>query len=90
VLNKSSNAVSDVTGSVAMLDVSACLPDEHTVAAYERDGVVCLRNAHSAAWLAVVEQGIDAALAGAAKTSISSTKQVTVGGFPIRARPGSR
>ena len=51
VLNKSSNAVSDVTGSVAMLDVSACLPDEHTVAAYERDGVVCLRNAHSAAWL---------------------------------------
>jgi ectoine hydroxylase-related dioxygenase (phytanoyl-CoA dioxygenase family) len=34
------------------------------VAAYERDGVVCLRNAHSAAWLAVIEQGIDTALAG--------------------------
>ena len=64
VLNKSSNAVSDVTGSVATFDVTACLPDEHTVAAYARDGVVCLRNAHSASWLTVIEQGIDAALAG--------------------------
>ena len=64
VLNKSSNTVSDVTDFVVTCDVTACLPDEHTVAAYARDGVVCLRNAHSAAWLTVIEQGIDAALAG--------------------------
>lgn len=64
VLNKSSHVVSDVTGPVAASDVTACLPDEHSVAAFERDGVVCLRNAHSVAWLAVIEQGIDTALAG--------------------------
>ena len=64
MLNKSSNAVSDITGSVATFDVTACLPDKRALVAYERDGVVCLRNAYSAAWLAVVEQGIDAALAG--------------------------
>ena len=64
VLNKSSHVVSDVTGPVAASDVTACLPDEHAVAAFERDGVVCLRNAHSAARLAVIEQGIDTALAG--------------------------
>ena len=64
VLNKSSHVVSDVTGPVAASDVTACLPDEHSVAAFERDGVVCLRNAHSAAWLVVIEQGIDTALTG--------------------------
>ena len=64
VLNKSSHVVSDVTGPVAASDVTACLPDEHSVAAFERDGVVCLRNAHSATWLAVIEQGIDTALTG--------------------------
>ena len=64
VLNKSSHVVSDVTGPVAASDVTACLPDEHSVAAFERDGVVCLRNAHSVAWLAMIEQGIDTALAG--------------------------
>nr|HIA88912.1 hypothetical protein [Gammaproteobacteria bacterium] len=57
-------SVSDITGSVATFDVTACLPDEQALVAYERDGVVCLRNAHSAAWLAVIEQGIDAALEG--------------------------
>ena len=62
VLNKSSKAVSEVTDSVVTFDVTACLPDEHTVAAYVRDGVICLRNAHSAAWLTVIEQGIDCLL----------------------------
>ena len=64
VLNKSSNVISDITGSIVTFDVTNCTPEKSAVVAYERDGVVCLRNAHSAVWLALIEQGIDEALAG--------------------------
>ena len=64
VPNKFKNAISDITGSVATFDVIDCTPGKSAVAAYERDGVVCLRNAHSTVWLALIEQGINAALTG--------------------------
>ena len=64
MLNKSKNTISDITGSVATFDVIDCIPEKSAVIAYERDGVVCLRNAHSTVWLALIEQGIDAALTG--------------------------
>ena len=56
--------MSDITGSIVTFDVTNCTADKSAVVAYERDGVVCLRNAHSAVWLALIEQGIDEALAG--------------------------
>ena len=67
VLNKSSNSISDISGPVATFDVIDCIPEKTAVVTYERDGVVCLRNAHSAVWLALIEQGIDAALTGSSE-----------------------
>ena len=52
---------------IAEYPVQDRLPGEDAVQAYERDGVVCLRNAHAASWLAIVEEGIEAALAGASE-----------------------
>ena len=40
-------------------------PDANAIAAYNHDGVVCLRGAVSRDWLDVIEQGIDDALNGA-------------------------
>lgn len=57
-------SVVDIDSTLAVFNVANCFPGDDAVAAYERDGVVCLRNAHSAAWLAVIEQGIDTALTG--------------------------
>lgn len=57
-------AASDISDTVAEFHVHDRSPDEDAVRAYERDGVVCLRNAHPSPWLAVVEDGIDAALSG--------------------------
>ncbi len=39
-------------------------PGKDAVLAFQRDGVVCLREAVAPKWLAVIEQGIDAALSG--------------------------
>lgn len=58
---------SDISGTVAAFQVQDRLPGEDAVRAYERDGVVCLRNAHEPSWLAVVEEGIAAALSGASE-----------------------
>ena len=53
------------SGQVQTYEISSeTLPDA-AIEAYEADGVVCLRRAISDAWLAVIEEGIDAALSGA-------------------------
>ena len=52
-------------GDVASFDVAAALPGADAVAAYNEDGVVCLRNAASSQWLEVIEAGIASALGGA-------------------------
>jgi ectoine hydroxylase-related dioxygenase (phytanoyl-CoA dioxygenase family) len=49
-----------MTTAVASFD----RPGDEAVHTYERDGVVCLRQAISAEWLAVIEQGISEALSG--------------------------
>ena len=58
------SVASDLTRPVADFDVANDLPGSDAVSAYQRDGVVCLRNAHNARWLALIEQGIGSALAG--------------------------
>lgn len=49
-----------MTADVASFDS----PGDEAVTAYERDGVMCLRQAADAGWLAAIEQGIDEALTG--------------------------
>lgn len=41
------------------------IPDQSAVAAYKRDGVVCLTRAFDQTWLQLIEQGISQALSGA-------------------------
>ena len=54
-----------INGEVASYAISGAVPGGDAVAAHHRDGVVCLRNACSSDWLAVIEEGIEAALSGA-------------------------
>ncbi len=53
------------TGTVAEFDAWASAAKSDSVATYNRDGVVCLRNAISQEWLDVIERGINDALLGA-------------------------
>lgn len=52
-------------GDVQSFDAASGLPDAGAIAAYNADGVVCLRQAIGAEWLALIEAGIEAALSGA-------------------------
>ena len=53
------------TGKVQSFDATTAPLDPAAIRAFERDGVVCLRGAVGAPWLARIEAGITAALTGA-------------------------
>lgn len=57
----------DDSGNTAVIGEIASFntPGTEAVAAFGRDGVVCLRGAASPHWLAMIEQGIEAAVSGA-------------------------
>lgn len=76
-------AASDVSGKIAEFQVQDELPGENAVQAYERDGVVCLRKAHGSPWLAVVEEGIEAALSGASEDLDIVEKSGDAGRFSV-------
>lgn len=52
------------TGEVSAFSITDRLPGTDAVQAFDRDGVVCLRHAYGPEWLALIEEGIEAALAG--------------------------
>ena len=43
-------------------DVAKELPTEEAIQAFERDGVVCLRNAFSSAWVDLLSEGMEIAI----------------------------
>ena len=52
---------------VQTFDIAMSLPDEIARAALQKDGVICLKNAHGPKWLSLIETGIDEALNGASQ-----------------------
>ncbi len=52
---------------VQTFDVAMSLPDEIARAALQKDGVICLKNAHGPKWLSLIETGINEALNGASQ-----------------------
>lgn len=68
-------------GRIREFDLEDRLPGEDAVGAYENDGVVCLRKAFGREWLAVVEEGIEAALSHASEDIDYVTKAGDKGRF---------
>ena len=52
---------------VQTFDIAMSLPDEIARTALQKDGVICLKNAHGPKWLSLIETGIDEALNGASQ-----------------------
>lgn len=63
--NRETDMTSPAFGDVASFSVDKNNPQTEAIAAYNSDGVVCLRNAVSANWLAIIEDGIQLAINGA-------------------------
>ena len=64
---------------VQTFDIAMSLPDEIARAALQKDGVICLKNAHGPKWLSLIETGIDEALNGASQ-NLDIVKKADDGG----------
>lgn len=70
-------------------DAASGRPPADAVEAYERDGVVCLRRAFDAAWVAKLQAGVDRVIAEGARDGDSDSDGNTGDEQPVRvAKPG--
>lgn len=76
-------AESRVTGKVCAFHPEGGSPGANAIDAYERDGVVCLRSAFGANWLAVIEEGIELALSGGSTNLDVVKKKGDEGNFSV-------
>ena len=76
-----SNSKVDQVGSF-YLNQNGSVPSQ-AMDVFEKDGVVCIRQAFSKKWLDVIEQGIDVALAGASTDIDIVKRKQDVGSFSV-------